>query len=113
MDSESAFQAIMGALLEFQGAVSNRFDRVDAKLAQHDTSFEVIEGRLCGLEFHFGSLDRRVGHIETRVENLETRFGNLETRFGSMEIRFGEMESTMQHIGADVKQLQRQSPGLN
>ncbi len=96
MDSESAFRAVMGALLEFQGAVSNRFDRVDAKLAEHGV-------RLDGVEFHLGSLDRRVGHIETRMESLETRFG-------SMEIRFGEMESTMEHIGGDVKQLQRRLP---
>lgn len=113
MDSESAFQAVMGALLEFQGAVSNRFDRVDAKLAEHDGHFVEIRAklvehdkRLDGLGFHYGSLDRRVGRIETRVESLETRFG-------SMEIGFEKMQSTMEHIGSDVRQLQQQSTGLN
>ena len=89
MDSESAFRAVMGALHEFQSAVSDRFDRVDAKLVEHDRRFE-------GVEFQLSSLDRRVGHIETRVEGLETRFGH--------------MEDGMQHIGATVEQLQRHLP---
>lgn len=73
MDNESAFNAVMGALHEFQRAVSNRFDRVDAKLVEHDHRFEVIDGRLEGLEFHVSSLDRRVGRIETRLEVVERR----------------------------------------
>lgn len=43
-----------------------RFDRVDAKLVEHDERFE-------RLEFHYGSLDRRVGRIETRLEDVERR----------------------------------------
>ena len=66
MDSESAFRAVIGALHEFQSAVSGRFDRVDAKLVEHDRRFE-------GMEFHLSSLDRRVGRIETRLEDVERR----------------------------------------
>lgn len=87
MDSESAFRAIIDMLRDFQNFVASRFDRVEAKLAEHDKTFElvggrlgvidgrlgVIDGRLEGLEFHYGSLDRRVGRIETRLEDVERR----------------------------------------
>jgi hypothetical protein len=47
----------MDAMLDFRNGVAETMDRrfnvVDAKLAEHDLRFEA-------LEFHFGSLDRRV-----------------------------------------------------
>jgi chromosome segregation ATPase len=103
MDSESAFREVIEILHEFQGAVSSRFDRVDATLAEHDKRFE-------GVEFHLGSLDRRVGHIETRLENVETRLENVETRVVNVETRVVNVETHVVQIGTTVEQLQRRLP---
>jgi len=80
MDRDPTTRELMDFLVDFSDAISvqfdaiakgvkriySRFDRVDAALAQHGK-------RLEGLEFHYGSLDRRVGRIETRLEDVERR----------------------------------------
>jgi predicted nucleic acid-binding Zn-ribbon protein len=79
MDKDPTTRELMDALIDFKDGVADqfagvarraevneRFDRVDAKLVEHDKRFEA-------LEFHYGSLDRRVGRIETRLEDVERR----------------------------------------
>ncbi len=61
-------------LIEFLGrkfeSIDRRFDRVEAKLAEHDARFDAVDERFREISVHFDLLYRRLGRLEQEYQAI-------------------------------------------
>ena len=80
MSNEPTTGQLLDALLDFRDAVFLRFEKIGAKLLEHDRRFDEHDRR-------FDEHDRRFDRLDMRLDNLDRRMGRLETRVEYLEAR--------------------------
>ncbi|ALK08183.1 hypothetical protein [Blastochloris viridis] len=75
---------VLSLLRDLRSRMEARFDKVDAKLAEHDLKFETIEKKIEGVKqaaFGESVLGRyAAAEVEERLAEIERRLQALETR---------------------------------
>ena len=82
-------------LKEFRASVSERFDKIEARLDEIDTRLGKVETRL-------DKIDTRLGKVETRIDEFDASFGKLDARFNAVDVTLAAINSRFDTMDARI-----------
>jgi len=106
-------------ILNKLGEFGERFDRIDAKLEEHDRRLEEHDRRFDGLDAKLAEHDRQFDVLATKLLEHDRRFEEVDMRFDSLEktmlTGFDEVKSMLSPLveqvtmqGAAISRIERQ-----
>ena len=89
-------------LKEFRASVSERFDKIEARLDEIDTRLGKVETRLDKIDTRLGKIDTRLGKVETRIDEFDASFGKLDARFNAVDVTLAAINSRFDTMDARI-----------
>ncbi len=97
--TNSEYQDLIAFLGRKFEEIDRRFDRVEAKLAEHDERFREVFG-------HFDHLYRRLERLEQEYQAILEGLRRIEALLGDERVRRQDIERSVAHLKEQVAALQ-------
>ena len=110
--TNSEYQDLIAFLGRKFEEIGRRFDRVEAKLAEHDERFDAVEAKLAEHDERFGEILGHFDHLYKRLERLEQEYQAILEGLRRIEGLLVDEKVQREELKRGVEYLKRQVAAL-
>ncbi|MBA2303686.1 MAG: hypothetical protein H0W08_13750 [Acidobacteria bacterium] len=108
-------QAVEQKLDALSTSLDDRFDQVDAAMADQRLFTEFAYGRLdskmdagfARIDQHFAQVDGRLAQVDGRLAQIDSRLAHIDSRFAHIDSRFAQIDSRFAKVDGSFARLDR------
>ena len=100
-------EVVNQGFVKFGADVARRFEQIDARLDQVETStnarFDRVDARFDRVDARFEQVDARFEQVDARFEQVDTRFQQMDARLDGFEKRVETRFNVVDYLLQDIR----------